>query len=144
MVWTDTSSHPYCTHSFTLLHHNEFTHTHSILSRKKSEKKSTPYIHFLRDGLISYDFWGHPGHRTRKGHFCALISQLLRRAKIRDLHQVIMGNQHTKSRETRQDGMWGILCRISTALSNILSYVHQEMCVSVFMNNTVCLVSINQ
>lgn len=55
-----------------------------------------PNIHLLWDRFIAYDLGGHPGHRTSKGHLCALVAELFGGAKIRDLHRIVVSDQHAK------------------------------------------------
>lgn len=53
-----------------------------------------PYIHLLWDRFIAYDLRSHPGHRASKGHLGALVTELFGCAEIRNLHWVIVGDQH--------------------------------------------------
>lgn len=53
-----------------------------------------PDIHFLRHGFISNDLGCHPGHGAGERHLGALISEFFRRAKVWDLHQIIVCDQH--------------------------------------------------
>lgn len=53
-----------------------------------------PNVHFFRDGLVAYDLRSHPGHRPREGHLGALVAELFGRAEVRNLHRVVVGDQH--------------------------------------------------
>ena len=53
-----------------------------------------PDVDLLRDGLVAYDLWSHPGHRPGEGHLGALVAQLLGRSEVGDLHRVVIRDQH--------------------------------------------------
>lgn len=53
-----------------------------------------PNVHFFRHGLVAYDLRSHPGHRPSEGHLGALVAEFFGRAKVRNLHRVVVGDQH--------------------------------------------------
>lgn len=55
-----------------------------------------PNIHLLWHGFIAYDFGGHPGHRTSKGHLGAFVAELFGRAEIRNFHRIVVSDQHAE------------------------------------------------
>lgn len=113
----------------------------------KKRQKCTPYIHFLRNWFISYNLWGHPSHSAGEGHFCALIPQLLRRAKVWDLHQVVMGNQHTNREETRRGQNVRKSCTEYVldccCLVKCRYWAHLQSFSWIIEHNPICLESIN-
>lgn len=62
--------------------------------KKKKGFGHLPNVHFFRHWLVAYDLWSHPGHRPREGHLGALVAEFFGRAKVRNLHRVVIGDQH--------------------------------------------------
>lgn len=62
-----------------------------------------PDVYLLRYGFIPNDLWGHPGHRTSERHLSTLITELLGRPEVTDLHGVLLGHQHTEVEEENHD-----------------------------------------
>lgn len=58
----------------------------------------SPYIDFLRDGFVAYDFWCHPRHCTGEGHLGAFVTEFLRCAKIWNLYRICVSHQNTLKR----------------------------------------------
>ena len=60
-----------------------------------------PDVDLLRDGLVAYDLWSHPGHRPCEGHLGALVAQLLGGSEVGDLHRVVISDQHAAKEAQR-------------------------------------------
>lgn len=61
---------------------------------RKRRGRHLPNVHLLRNGLVANDLRSHPGHRTRERHLGALVTELFGRPEIRDLHGIVVGDQH--------------------------------------------------
>lgn len=78
---------------------------------QKSVKKGLwhlPNIHLLWDGFVAYDLWSHPGHRTGEGHLGALVAELFGRAEIRNLHWVVIRDQHAGMKHWAPSLYWHV------------------------------------